>query len=267
MVALGADRYDVVIVPVPAKGGSEGYALEWIDAAPRLMREDQASRLAAIEAMQAVIEFRPDGTILSANAAFLTLMGYGLDEIRGQHHGLFVDAAYRDSRDYAAFWDGLRAGRAAAAEFKRIAKGGKAVWINGSYNPIRDGSGQVVRVVKYATDVTARTVETAALKGQVDAIRKSQAVISFDLDGRVLEANANFLNAVGYTAAEVVGQHHGMFVDPDYRPAPSTPGSGRRCGGASIRPGSSAASARATARSGSRRATTPSSTPTAVRCR
>ncbi len=103
------------------------------------------------------------------------------------------------------------------AEFKRLTKAGKAVWIKGSYNPIRDGSGQVVRVVKYATDVTAQTVEAAALKGQVEAIRKSQAVISFDLGGRVLEANANFLIAVGYTSAEVVGQHHGMFVDPEYR--------------------------------------------------
>ncbi len=103
------------------------------------------------------------------------------------------------------------------AEFKRVTKAGKAVWIKGSYNPIRDGSGRVERVVKYATDVTAQAVEAAALKGQVEAIRKSQAVISFDLDGRVLEANANFLNAVGYTAAEVVGQHHGMFVDPEYR--------------------------------------------------
>ncbi|MFC5560473.1 PAS domain S-box protein [Methylobacterium aerolatum] len=180
-------------------------------------REDQARRLAAIEASQAVIEFLPDGTILSANAAFLGLMGYTLDEVRARHHGLFVDPAYRDSRDYTAFWERLRAGRAEIAEFKRITKAGKTVWIKGSYNPIGDGAGNIVKVVKYATDITAQTVEAAALRGQVDAIRKSQAVISFDLDGRVLEANANFLDAVGYTAAEVVGQHHGMFVDPAYR--------------------------------------------------
>ncbi len=79
---------------------------------------------------------------------------------------MFVEPAYRDSRDYAAFWDGLRAGCAEVAEFKRLTKAGKAVWIKGSYNPIRDGSGQVVRVVKYATDVTDQTVEAAALKGQ-----------------------------------------------------------------------------------------------------
>ncbi|MBE7197249.1 MAG: PAS domain-containing methyl-accepting chemotaxis protein [Parafilimonas terrae] len=217
MVTLGTDHYDVVTVPVHGRRGPAGLVLEWRDAAPRLVREDQASRLAAVEASQAVIEFQPDGTILSANAAFLGLMGYALDEIRGRHHGLFVEAAFRESRDYVAFWDNLRAGRAVVAEFKRIARGGKAVWIKGSYNPIRDRAGQVVRVVKYATDITAQTVETAALKGQIDAIRKSQAVISFDLDGRILEANANFLNAVGYTQAEVVGQHHSLFVDPEYR--------------------------------------------------
>ncbi|MFF9550753.1 methyl-accepting chemotaxis protein [Methylobacterium fujisawaense] len=217
MVALGGRRYDVVAVPVPGGRGFLGHALEWTDAAPRLEREDLARRLAAVEASQAVIEFLPDGTVISANAAFLDLMGYTLDEVRGSHHGMFVEPAYRDGRDYAAFWDGLRAGRAEVAEFKRFTKTGKAVWIKGSYNPIREGSGHVARVVKYATDITAQTVETAALRGQVEAIRKSQAVISFDLGGRVLEANANFLSAVGYTAAEVVGQHHGMFVDPEYR--------------------------------------------------
>lgn len=217
VVALGGRRFDVVAVPLRGSGEQAGIVLEWTDATPRLERDDQGRRLAAIEASQAVIEFLPNGTILTANAAFLDLMGYTLDEVRGSHHGMFVEQAYRDGRDYAVFWEGLRAGRAEVAEFKRLNKAGKAVRIKGSYNPIRDNSGKVVRIVKYATDITAQAVETAALRGQVEAIRKSQAVISFDLDGRVLEANANFLNAVGYTAAEVVGQHHGMFVDPEYR--------------------------------------------------
>lgn len=217
LVRLGGRPFDVAVTPLMEDHRISGYVLEWTDATPRLEREDQARRLAAIEASQAVIEFTPDGTIVSANAAFLAVMGYTLDEVRGRHHSLFVEAAYRDSRAYAAFWDGLRAGHAEVAEFKRVAKDGKAVWIKGSYNPIRDGAGQVARVVKYATDITAQTVETNALRGQVDAIRRSQAVISFDLDGRVLEANANFLAAVGYTAAEVVGQHHGLFVDAAHR--------------------------------------------------
>ncbi|GJD76034.1 hypothetical protein CFIICLFH_4283 [Methylobacterium goesingense] len=217
LVRLDGRHYDVAVTPVTEGSRVSGYALGWIDATGRLEREDQARRLAAIEASQAVIEFAPNGTILSANAAFLDVMGYTLDEILGRHHGLFVEASHRDSRAYSAFWNGLRAGQPEVAEFKRIAKSGKTIWIKGSYNPIRDGAGIVTRVVKYATDITAQMVETNALRGQVDAIRRSQAVISFDLDGRVLEANANFLSAVGYTAAEVVGQHHGMFVDADHR--------------------------------------------------
>ncbi|WP_292497707.1 PAS domain S-box protein [Methylobacterium sp.] len=217
LVRLDGRHYDVAVTPVTEGASVTGYALGWIDATGRLEREDQARRLAAVEASQAVIEFAPNGTILSANAAFLEVMGYTLDEILGRHHGLFVEAAHRDSRAYSAFWNGLRAGRPEVAEFKRVAKSGKTVWIKGSYNPIRDGAGVVTRVVKYATDITAQMVETNALRGQVDAIRRSQAVISFDLDGRVLEANANFLSAVGYTAAEVVGQHHGMFVDAEHR--------------------------------------------------
>jgi methyl-accepting chemotaxis protein len=217
LVRLDGRHYDVAVTPVTEGASVTGYALGWIDATGRLEREDQARRLAAVEASQAVIEFAPNGTILSANAAFLEVMGYTLDEILGRHHGLFVEAAHRDSRAYSAFWNGLRAGRPEVAEFKRVAKSGKTVWIKGSYNPIRDGAGVVTRVVKYATDITAQMVETNALRGQVDAIRRSQAVISFDLDGRVLEANPNFLSAVGYTAAEVVGQHHGMFVDAEHR--------------------------------------------------
>ncbi|GJE10097.1 MULTISPECIES: methyl-accepting chemotaxis protein [Methylobacterium] len=217
---LGTHRFDVAVIAASKGRRPSGYILEWRDAAQRLRGEDATRRLAAVEASQAVIEFALDGTVLSANPAFLALMGYEFDEIRGRHHAIFVEPAHRDSRDYAAFWDGLRAGRPESAAFKRVAKGGRTVWIKGSYNPIRDETGQVTRVVKYALDITAQTVEVLALRGQVEAIRKSQAVISFDLDGRVLEANANFLAAIGYAAAEVVGQHHGMFVDPDYRAGP-----------------------------------------------
>ncbi|WP_082507826.1 methyl-accepting chemotaxis protein [Methylobacterium sp. Leaf113] len=220
LVRFDGRHFDVTATPLLSGHKVSGYVLEWIDAAPRLESEDRSQRLAAVEASQAVIAFAPDGTVVSANAAFLDIMGYTLDEVRGRHHGLFVEAGYRDSRAYAAFWEGLRSGRAEVAAFKRLAKDGKAVWIQGSYNPIRNAAGVVTGVVKYATDVTAQTLEANALRGQVDAIRKSQAVISFDLDGRILEANANFLAAVGYAAAEVVGQHHGMFLDPEHRASP-----------------------------------------------
>ncbi len=121
--------------------------------------------------------------------------------------------------------------------------------------------------MKYATDVTAQAVELAALRGQLDAIRKSQAVISFDLDGRVLEANANFLNAVGYTAAEVVGKPHGMFVDPDYRASAEYARFWQALKRGEFQAGQFRRSERTAARSGSRRATIQSSTRTDTPCR
>jgi methyl-accepting chemotaxis protein len=178
---------------------------------------DAVAKLAALNKSQAVIEFRPDGTILTANDNFLNAMGYTLAEVQGKHHSMFVEASQRDSADYRLFWQKLNQGEYQAAQFKRIGKGGKEVWIEASYNPILGRDGKPYKVVKYATDVTQQKTEYADLRGQVDAIRKSQAVIEFSLDGNILTANGNFLNAMGYTLAEVQGKHHGMFVDPAYR--------------------------------------------------
>jgi methyl-accepting chemotaxis protein len=182
-------------------------------------REEAALRgaLAAIDKSQAVIEFSPDGRILHANAAFLTTLGYTLEEIRGQHHAMFVNPADRASADYRAFWDKLGRGEYDAGQYKRIAKDGREIWIQASYNPILDGTGKPFKVVKYATDITAQKLATANFEGQLAAIGKSQAVIEFSLDGKILHANANFLAVVGYTLDEVRGQHHSMFVDPAQR--------------------------------------------------
>ncbi|MCJ2097676.1 PAS domain-containing protein, partial [Methylobacterium sp. E-046] len=117
---------------------------------------DQAAKLDALERSQAVIEFQPDGTILTANVNFLNAMGYTLPEVQGQHHGMFVEPAYRDSAAYRAFWDALRRGTFQSAEFKRVAKGGRTVWIQASYNPVLDRAGRVVKVVKFAADITAQ---------------------------------------------------------------------------------------------------------------
>jgi methyl-accepting chemotaxis protein len=176
-----------------------------------------AAELAAINRTQAVIEFTLDGTILNANENFLTAMGYSLNEVKGQHHAMFVDAAYRSSPEYRMFWDRLGRGEADQGQYKRLGKGGKEIWIQGSYNPILDENGKALKVIKYATDITAQVMKNADFGGQLAAINKAQAVIEFTLDGKVLRANENFLNTLGYTANEVVGQHHSMFVDPTYR--------------------------------------------------
>ncbi|MGA0605848.1 methyl-accepting chemotaxis protein [Phenylobacterium sp. VNQ135] len=122
----------------------------------KLRNAEFEGKLNAISRAQAIIEFETDGTIITANEAFLSTVGYSLDEIRGREHRMFVDPAYAESPDYADFWRKLNAGEFVAAEFKRIGKGGKEVWISASYNPIFDLSGRVMKVVKFATDVTAR---------------------------------------------------------------------------------------------------------------
>jgi methyl-accepting chemotaxis protein len=180
------------------------------------MRELEAM-LAAIGKSQAVIEFNLDGTIITANANFLSTMGYALEEIQGQHHSMFVDAGYRGSAEYKAFWAALGRGEYQAGEYKRIGKGGKEVFIQASYNPILDRSGKPFKVVKFATDITQEKLHSANFVGQIEAIGKSQAVIEFKLDGTIVIANDNFLKTMGYTLDEIKGKHHSMFVEPAYR--------------------------------------------------
>jgi methyl-accepting chemotaxis protein len=170
--------------------------------------------LEALGRSQAVIEFDPSGKIRTANPNFLKVLGYELSEIVGRHHSMFVDPAEAKTEGYISLWKDMAAGRYRSAEFRRIGKGGREVWIQATYNPILDRSGKVVSVVKFATDVTARKLEDAEVRGQVEAINRAQAVISFTPDGIVLDANDNFLGALGYRRDEIIGKHHSMFVDP-----------------------------------------------------
>src|SRR5215813_4963944 len=152
---------------------------------------DVAAKLDAVSRTQAVIEFNLDGTIITANENFLSAMGYTLAEIQGQHHRMFVDPVEREGAEYRAFWQRLNDGKPMVAQYKRIGKGGKEVWIEASYNPLLDRQGKPFRVVKYATDVSAQKREFAELLGQVNAIKRSQAVIEFELDGTIITANEN----------------------------------------------------------------------------
>ncbi|MCR9061536.1 MAG: PAS domain-containing methyl-accepting chemotaxis protein [Rhodobacteraceae bacterium] len=171
----------------------------------------------AFSRSQAMIQFTPDGHILDANPNFLGAMGYTLDEVMGQHHRMFVDPDYGASQEYAGFWQDLARGEFKAEEFLRFDKQGNEVWIQASYNPVVNSAGKVVKVVKIATDITERKMRSADFEGQVDALNRSQAVIHFELDGTILDANENFLGALGYSIDEIKAQHHSMFVDPEYR--------------------------------------------------
>jgi PAS domain S-box len=171
-------------------------------------------KLAALDKVQAIIEFTPDGHVVHANSLFLQTMGYQLHEIVGHHHRQFVDPAEAGSTAYAEFWARLRDGQADSGMYRRLHKHGGEVWLQSSYNPIVDAFGRVTGVVKYATDVTDRRRSEADMGGRLQAIDRAQAVIEFALDGTILDANANFLAAMDYTLEEIQGRHHRMFVDP-----------------------------------------------------
>jgi methyl-accepting chemotaxis protein len=172
--------------------------------------------LDALGASIALIEFDPGGAVLTANTNFLRATGYDLSEIKGQHHSMFCDPAHVASPDYRAFWAKLARGEFHAGEFKRIAKGGRDIWIQASYNPVRDRRGRIVKVVKQATDITAAKLGTMEVDAKLAAISRSQAVIEFLPSGEIVTANDNFLAAMGYRADEIKGQHHRLFVEPAF---------------------------------------------------
>ncbi|WP_127143109.1 methyl-accepting chemotaxis protein [Pelagibacterium montanilacus] len=183
-------------------------------------RDEARTKLEAINRSQAVIEFRLDGTILAANANFLSAMGYDLAEVQGRHHSLFVDPGYAATQEYRTFWTELGEGQYRAGEFCRYAKGGREVWIQASYNPVLDRAGRPIKVIKFATDITEQKLKAADHSAQVAAINRVQAVVEFTLDGEVITANENFLATLGYGMEDIRGQHHAMFCEKDYAASP-----------------------------------------------
>lgn len=213
-IIIGDYVFNLLATPLFDRSGVRiGTSVEWVD-------DTAKEQVVAIGRSQAVIEFHVDGTIITANDLFLQAVGYTLDEIKGKHHSMFVGADYAKSAEYQQFWERLRGGEAFVGECQRFGKGGKEVSLQASYNPIIGLNGQPVRVVKYASDVTERRLVTADYEGQIEAINKSQAVIEFNLDGTIITANQNFLNAVGYTLSDIQGRHHRMFVEPEEARSP-----------------------------------------------
>ena len=183
-----------------------------------LSKEELLSRLEAINRSNAIIYFDLNGKILGVNAIFLQAMGYGVDEheqVIGKHHSIFVCEDYARSLEYEKFWDILRSGKYYQGEFERRKRDGSLINLQATYNPIYDESGTITKVMKVATDITA----IVNSKKQIDAINKSTATISFDMDGFILDANSIFLETMGYKANEksqVIGKHHSIFVSYEY---------------------------------------------------
>jgi methyl-accepting chemotaxis protein len=172
--------------------------------------------LDALDLSMAIIEFDLEGRIIKANKNFCDLMGYQPQEIIGKHHSLFVEANYVKSKDYTAFWSALRNGQFFSNDFKRIAKGGREVFIRGNYNPVKNSSGKVIKVIKFANDITDSKLHALDSAAKINAISRAQATIEFNTDGTIIGANENFLSTLGYGLSEIVGRHHRMFVDEAY---------------------------------------------------
>lgn len=181
-----------------------------------LGQSDSKRILAAVHRSQAIIEFDLSGKILSANENFCSAMGYTASEIVGQHHSMFVEPDYAASQEYQDFWASLARGEFDAREYKRVAKGGREVWIQASYNPVMGIGGKPSKVIKFATDITDAKLKAADDEGKIEAISRSQAMIEFDTEGNILTANENFCDALGYQLSEIRGKHHRLFVDRDY---------------------------------------------------
>src|SRR5262249_54166541 len=155
------------------------------DITEQKMRDlDVEGQIAAINKAQAVIEFTLEGKILHANQNFLGAVGYTLDEIRGQHHSMFVDAAFRQSQEYRQFWDSLARGEFQSDQYKRVGKGGKPVWIQASYIPILDANGRPFKVVKYATDITSTMIAVQQTREVVDAVKNKDLTQRVPMDGK-----------------------------------------------------------------------------------
>ncbi|WP_336458915.1 PAS domain S-box protein [Frigidibacter sp. MR17.24] len=175
---------------------------------------DPGAFATAIDKALCLIWFSPDGIIEDVNDNFLRAAGYGRDGVVGRHHHLLVEEHYARSPDYRAFWHGLKQGRAQKGTFMRLGKSGRPFWLEASYIPLAGPDGRIERIVKLAHDVTVDRLATADHLGRLEAISQSHAIIEFELDGTILDANANFLKATGYALNEIRGRHHSMFVPP-----------------------------------------------------
>ncbi|MDR7344701.1 methyl-accepting chemotaxis protein [Pantoea alhagi] len=176
-----------------------------------------SATLASLNEAIAMIEFKPDGTILTANDLFLQRMGYRLDEIAGKHHRMFCPEDLVNSPKYLTFWQRLQRGESFSNKFLRIDKQGHPVWLEANYVPVRDRSRKVTKIIKLASDITAHILDAQEQRAMTAAIDRSMAVIAFNLQGEVLKVNDNFLQTTGYRAQEVIGQHHRMFCTPELR--------------------------------------------------
>ncbi len=172
--------------------------------------------LSAIKHHVPYIEFTPEGNILNANSHFLDALGYTLEEVKNKHHRIFCDSTFASSPAYQAFWRELAQGKPQHNTFKRIKKDGNDIWIEATYIPVINNSGNVDKVVKVASDVTEEKQMMDSQEAAGNAIKKSLAFIEFTPEGNIISANENFCRTVGYSLNEIQGQHHSIFCTDEF---------------------------------------------------
>jgi len=211
---------DALIAPVLGPNGKpiKYIGVRYVITEQVVKQQELEGQMNAINAATAYVEFTPQGIVLKANDLFVKTLKYShSSEIEGKHHRNFNDATYANSREYEQFWNDLRNGVSQSGEFKRKGKDGSDVWIQATYTPVKDDKGNVIKVIKLATNITEQKIKNGDYEGQLMAIGKSNAVIEFNMDGTIITANENFLTAMGgYSLSEVKGKHHRMFVESAY---------------------------------------------------
>jgi len=170
------------------------------------------SQLEAFHRSQAVIEFDLEGNVITANENFLKCLNYTCGEVAGQHHRMFCEPSYGQSPEHKRFWQALSRGEFQTGEFKRLAKGGREVWIVASYNPVLDSEGKPFKVIKFATDVSASKAE---LKARTDIMNMTSIVSESDLRGDILSVNEKFCQVLKYSVEELIGKPHNTTRHPD----------------------------------------------------
>lgn len=176
-----------------------------------------AGLLQAVSRSMACVMFDPHGRLLDANDNFLNAMGYTLSEVVGRDHSMFCAPDLVDSDEYRNFRAALSAGTVHQGQFRRVRKNGTPIYLEASYTPVRDLSGNVTGIVKVAQDITVKAQEDMHVRALQQAMDRSMARIEFTPDGHIVDANDNFLNAVGYRMDEIRGKHHRIFCTRDYQ--------------------------------------------------
>jgi len=182
----------------------------------KLRTMENEGKIAAIERSMGVAEYEMDGKLLTANKTFLDMVGHPMAEVKGRPHAIFCDTAFEPEARQAEMWETLRSGESVSGQMRRVAAGGRELWLQTSYTPIIDFDGRATRVIQIATDITEQVLTKVEFESKWNAVDAAIAVVEFDTDGKVVEANEQFLRLMGYSRRDIYGQHHSMFCTPDH---------------------------------------------------